>query len=384
MPLLTIAFPSYREPPQSLWATLTGAAMQAERYGDEIELLALDNAPESDEGKIIAKWCQETKTARYEAYGERVGTAITRDECYRRASGEFVLVADAHIQFFPGALDAAMAWINANRESTALVHGPLYWLGSKQPTDYATELSCSWGSDGMKGQWVQRPGPLPSEPFPIYAHGMGLSLSRRDVWPWSCKNETETMRGFGGEEGHLAELFRMQKRPILCHPMLKWAHCFLRMPGAAPYPNRWWDRCRNSILWTMRLGTWERDRAKIDWIYTISHEGKQPHLTRDEFEALAADPVGMVEPQPVPTIDAKGTPGTLFKGMLLAIGIKAEAGCRCEEYAALMDSWGVELCRQRVPMIVGWLRQEAERRKVPMIGFNAIANAAVKAALAMA
>ncbi len=63
-------------------------------------------------------------------------------------------------------------------------------------------------------------------------------------------------------------------------------------------------------------------------------------------------------------------PGTELKKMLATIGITAEPGCKCNARAAEMDrmekaspGW----CEANIDLIVGWLREEAERRKLPFV-----------------
>lgn len=60
-------------------------------------------------------------------------------------------------------------------------------------------------------------------------------------------------------------------------------------------------------------------------------------------------------------------PGTELKTMLGKLGIKPQGGCGCESYAAEMDKNGVEWCEQNVDTIVGRMRKEAEKRKLPFV-----------------
>lgn len=40
--------------------------------------------------------------------------------------------------------------------------------------------------------------------------------------------------------------------------------------------------------------------------------------------------------------------------------------CGCGSYAARMDEWGPDLCLERIDTIIGWMREESEKRKVPV------------------
>jgi hypothetical protein len=63
-------------------------------------------------------------------------------------------------------------------------------------------------------------------------------------------------------------------------------------------------------------------------------------------------------------------PGTELKKMLATIGITAEPTCKCNARAAEMDRMEKAFpgwCEANIDLIVGWLREEAERRKLPFV-----------------
>jgi hypothetical protein len=64
-----------------------------------------------------------------------------------------------------------------------------------------------------------------------------------------------------------------------------------------------------------------------------------------------------------------GGPGTELKKLLAQIGIKATANCTCNARAREMDAWGIdEAARpERIEEAVGWLREEAAKRKLPFL-----------------
>lgn len=49
-------------------------------------------------------------------------------------------------------------------------------------------------------------------------------------------------------------------------------------------------------------------------------------------------------------------PGEALMGLLADLGISPTEDCDCHEKAALMDAWGVAVCRLRRDVIVQWLR----------------------------
>lgn len=83
-----------------------------------------------------------------------------------------------------------------------------------------------------------------------------------------------------------------------------------------------------------------------------------------------------------------GGPGTELKKLLAKIGITATPGCSCNRRASTMDSKGVEWCEAHLEEIVGWLREEATKRRLPFVDMagrilvrRAIANAKRAAAV---
>lgn len=58
-------------------------------------------------------------------------------------------------------------------------------------------------------------------------------------------------------------------------------------------------------------------------------------------------------------------PGTHLKQMLESWGLRESAGCPCKSRAKLMDKWGCDECERRIDQIVGWLQEEAAKRRLP-------------------
>jgi hypothetical protein len=59
--------------------------------------------------------------------------------------------------------------------------------------------------------------------------------------------------------------------------------------------------------------------------------------------------------------------GTELKKLLGKIGIKSSPTCSCNKRATLMDTNGIEWCENNIDTIVGWLKEEATKRKLPFI-----------------
>ena len=74
--------------------------------------------------------------------------------------------------------------------------------------------------------------------------------------------------------------------------------------------------------------------------------------------------------------------GTELKKILKAVGITASPGCSCNKRARTMDNNGIPWAEENIDIIVGWLREEAERRGMPFvdIGGRALVKMAIKRA----
>jgi hypothetical protein len=79
---------------------------------------------------------------------------------------------------------------------------------------------------------------------------------------------------------------------------------------------------------------------------------------------------------------AQGGVGTELSKILESIGIKSSPNCSCKKRAATMDQNGIEWCENNKETIIGWLEEEAKKRK--MLFSKTIAgivlNRAIKAA----
>jgi hypothetical protein len=66
-------------------------------------------------------------------------------------------------------------------------------------------------------------------------------------------------------------------------------------------------------------------------------------------------------------------PGTELKALLKKVGIVASPTCSCNSRARKMDEMGIEWCESEEGMktILGWLREESEKRGLPFVEFAA-------------
>lgn len=83
-------------------------------------------------------------------------------------------------------------------------------------------------------------------------------------------------------------------------------------------------------------------------------------------EALTEDPAKFLRSLFPKTIEEHPNgPGTMLSKMIKSIGIVMTQGCSCRRHAIEMNEKGNDWCEQNIDTIVGWLREEASKRKLP-------------------
>ena len=63
--------------------------------------------------------------------------------------------------------------------------------------------------------------------------------------------------------------------------------------------------------------------------------------------------------------------GTELKALLSYMNIKANPNCSCNAKAKTMNKNGVNWCKDNKDTIIGWLEEEAKKRKLPFIRYGA-------------
>lgn len=60
-------------------------------------------------------------------------------------------------------------------------------------------------------------------------------------------------------------------------------------------------------------------------------------------------------------------PGSILASMFSAIGIKSTPTCSCRRHALEMNNRGIEWCENNMDTILGWLKEECEKRSIPWV-----------------
>jgi hypothetical protein len=71
--------------------------------------------------------------------------------------------------------------------------------------------------------------------------------------------------------------------------------------------------------------------------------------------------------------------GTELKKIISWFNIHATPNCTCNQKAKTMNDNGIEWCKNNQNIILGWLKEEAEKRKLPFITY--VAKKVIKIAI---
>jgi GT2 family glycosyltransferase len=326
-PKLTIAIP-HRDDWYGFhetWHSLV-AAIRSAKLEDHIELLVVDQSPGSEHSKniqqtvnsIASNWQVDPESrvavnrggiidARYESFSEIMGTAAGKMMCFAKARGEWVLCLDSHVILTDESIRKLYDWIKkpANRFSQNLHYGvnladdhKQYFSHLKIFNEDGTALI---GDDGVFGQWRTDPLAAPGKvkPFEVEGGGGWCFFARRGVF--MSIGFHPLMRGFGGEEGFLAERFRRAGKKVLSAPFVRGIHRYARLSGDQYFVSVE-EKLRNHTIGWKDLG---RDLDELRTIWINKPEGSRlPVETVDRVIAQAVvefqawmDSKGQVTPE---------------------------------------------------------------------------------------
>ena len=212
---------------------------------DQVEILVVDNNPDSPSGKAVKKFMENSvPNGRYATF-TKYKSNFVKERVFVEAQGEFVLCMDCHVLLPPGALKKLISYYELFPNSRDLIQGPMM---HDNLTDFSTHFKPRWRGM-MYGTWdtdlelLER-----SDPFEIPMQGCGLFSCKKEYWVGFNPN----FRGFGGEEWYLQEKFRKFGGRNICLPFLKWNHRFGR-PAGPPFKVVIEDKIRNYIIGWMEL-----------------------------------------------------------------------------------------------------------------------------------
>lgn len=247
--------------------------------GNLVEFVVLDNNPTSEHGRLTKNLVENNcKNGTYISK-EGPSSSFDKYKIVDHASGKYVIIIDPHVLLTNNFIGILLQYYLKNPDCKDLVQGPLIY---DDLHNYATHFDKKWSGE-MYGVWgSNKIAHDMGEPFEIEMQGMGFCSFERKNFP----GINQEFKGFGGEEGYIAEKFRQNGGKNICIPQLKWCHRFGR-PGGAKYPLILEDRIWNYFLGWLELtknpeheviqGAYEhfKDRIPAGSIDTILNKAKQ-------------------------------------------------------------------------------------------------------------
>lgn len=258
-----------------------------------VELLVVDNNPDSKHGKLIKELVKHIPGGRYEPFRE-YASPMVKGRVMELANTPYAMCMDAHVLLPPGTLSRLIDFFNNQSNERDFYQGPLLYDNLQS---VATHFDPIWRGQ-MFGTWgCDDRGRLPdSPPFEIPMQGMGLFACQTKAWP----GFNPLFRGFGGEEGYIHEKVRQRGGKCWCLPFLRWNHRF-NNPYGVPYPLTMEAKVRNYFIGWLELGMptepivqhFSKWRPANYWRQLLDK-------TRKEMSLVASEPVRhFVAPQTI-------------------------------------------------------------------------------------
>lgn len=234
--LLTIGMSTYDDYDGVYFSIQALKLYQLQGIENEVEIIVVDNNPESKHGKEVKSFVESWAKGKYIPYVEKQSSFV-KYEIFKHARGKYTLGMDCHVLFEPNAIKNLLEHYAKNPDTKDLIQGPLLYDDLK---NISTHFDPVWRGN-MYGIWATNKEALEkNQPFEIPMMGMGAYSCRTSAWPQINKN----FIGFGGEEGYIHEKFRQSGGKCICLPNFKWVHRFGR-PNGVPFKNSLEDRIEN-------------------------------------------------------------------------------------------------------------------------------------------
>lgn len=238
--LLTIGMATYDDY-DGVYFTIQALRMYQNLPENDHEFIVIDTHPESNQGKEVEKFLNhQVRNSKYVKLENKVPTSFNKYDVVKHADGKYVLILDCHVLLQQDAIKNLLHYYSQNENCKNLVQGPLIY---DDLSNYSTQFDPKW-SGHMYGVWHTDIEKFQiGQPFEIPMQGMGLCSFEKANWP----GISEHFRGFGAEEGYIAEKFRLNGGKNICLPQLGWCHRFGR-PAGVPYRLILEDRIMNYFI----------------------------------------------------------------------------------------------------------------------------------------
>lgn len=272
--LLTIGMATYDDY-DGVFFTIQSLRMYHEMCNtDAVEYIVLDNNPTGESGKTTEKFIKGSlsKIGKYIPKTDKC-SSFNKYEIVKHASGKYVLIIDCHVLLIQNAINALLDYYLDNKNCKDLVQGPLVYddlqnISTHFDPNWRGDMYGTWGTDKTKYD--------EKKPFEITMQGMGLCSFERKNWP----GISEYFKGFGGEEGYIAEKFRRNGGKNICLPQLGWVHRFGR-PLGVKYPLILEDR-----IWNYFIGWLEITRDPQHEVIVGAYEHFKDKIPKGSIEVI--------------------------------------------------------------------------------------------------
>src|ERR1035437_1062286 len=162
---LSIGYPVFRDF-DGLYFSACDIPLTHPEIIDDVEIIALDNDPDSPSGKATKNWVEgwlaNNLRARYVAELDAHGPAHAKNRCVEEATGDAVIVMDSHVRVARGKLQRLINFYD-NEYNQGLYSGPMVYdnnlvqVGNGKPlTSHASHMDEVWRGENLGG-WGSRP-----------------------------------------------------------------------------------------------------------------------------------------------------------------------------------------------------------------------------------
>lgn len=208
------------------------------------EFIILDNNPDSPHGNECKNFITNSVRGKYIPY-KQTPSSFNKYKIVDYADGEYILIIDCHVLIEKNGLNYLFQYFDNNYPCKDLIQGPLWY---DNLINISTHFDKEWRGD-MYGIWATNQEAYNKQlPFEIPMQGMGLLSFKKSEW----HGINQYFKGFGGEEGYIAEKFRSWGGKNICIPQLRWNHRFGR-PNGVKYPLILEDRIWNYFIGWLEL-----------------------------------------------------------------------------------------------------------------------------------
>lgn len=246
----------------------------------DVEFVVLDGNPDSEHGKCCKGFVENKIKQKYIPYSGKL-SSFNKYETIKYSDSKYILIIDCHVLIQENGITKLLQYFEQNSNCRDLLQGPLL---RDDLINVSTHFDKVWRGD-MYGIWsTNEEGYKNGKPFEIPMQGMGLLSFEKEFWP----GINENFEGFGGEEGYIAEKFRLNGGKNLCLPFLGWNHRFCR-PQGVKYPLNLRDR-----IWNYFLGWFEMYQDENHEMILSTKEHFKDKISKDEMDEMLTKIKNMV------------------------------------------------------------------------------------------